>query len=168
MRLPASAVTQWRMEIARISAAVASTALVVGYVVGSGLWVTTGDVWYRSLEQPPWQPPGAVFGIIWPYNFAALIAAGVAVALSGSPAARTVWLVGLALSIIASLTWARLFFADHSLWPAAIALIAAAVLTVPIVVAAWNTRTWAGAILLPYNVWVALAAWLSVGYALRN
>jgi tryptophan-rich sensory protein len=60
------------------------------------------------------------------------------------------------------LLWAPL------LWPAAIALIAAAVLTVPIVVAAWNTRTWAGAILLPYNVWVALAASLSVGYALRN
>jgi tryptophan-rich sensory protein len=54
------------------------------------------------------------------------------------------------------------------LWPAAIALIAAAVLTAPIVVAAWNTRTWAGAILLPYNVWVALAASLSVCYALRN
>lgn len=156
------------MEIARISAAVASTALVVGYAVGSGLWVTTGDVWYRSLEQPPWQPPSAVFGIIWPYNFAALIAAGIAVALSGSAAARTVWLVGLALSVAAALAWARLFFVGHSLWPAAIALIAAAVLTAPIVVAAWNTRTWAGAILLPYNVWVALAASVSVGYALRN
>lgn len=156
------------MELTRISAAVASTALVVGYVVGSGLWVTTDDVWYRSLDQPPWQPPGAVFGIIWPYNFAALIAAGIAVSLSGSTAARTVWLVGLALSIAAALTWARLFYASHSLWPAAFALITAAVLTVPIVVAAWNTRTWAGAILLPYNVWVALAASLSVGYALRN
>lgn len=166
--VPALAVAQWRMEIARLSAAVASTALVVGYIVGSGLWVTTGDAWYRSLEQPPWQPPGAVFGIIWPYNFAVLIAAGIAVALYGSPVARTVWLVGLALSVAAALAWARLFFTSHSLWPAAIALIAAAVLTVPIVVAAWNTRTWAGAILLPYNVWVALAASLSVGYALRN
>lgn len=156
------------MEVARISAAVASTALVVGYAVGSGRWVTTGDVWYRSLEQPPWQPPSAVFGIIWPYNFAALIAAGIAVALSGSAAARMVWLVGLALSVAAALAWARLFFAGRSLWPAAIALIAAAVLTAPIVVAAWNTRIWAGAILLPYNVWVALAASVSVGYALRN
>ncbi|MEI6497746.1 MAG: TspO/MBR family protein [Actinomycetota bacterium] len=156
------------MEIARISAAVASTALVIGYAVGSRLLVTTGDVWYRSLERPPWQPPGVVIGIIWPYNFAALTAAGIAVALSGSPAARTVWLVGLALSIAASLAWARLFFTGHSLWPAAVALIAATVLTVPIVVAAWNTRTWAGAILLPYNVWVALAASVSVGYALRN
>jgi len=162
------AMAQWRIEIARISAAVASTALVVGYAVGSGRWVATGDVWYRSLEQPPWQPPSAVFGIIWPYNFAALIAAGIAVALSGSPAARTVWLVGLALSVAAALAWARLLFAGHSLWPAAVALIASAVLTVPIVVAAWNARTWAGAILLPYNVWVALAASVSVGYALRN
>jgi tryptophan-rich sensory protein len=162
------AVAQWLMELARISAAVASTAIVVGYIVGSGLWVTTSDVWYRSLEQPPWQPPGAVFGIIWPYNFAVLIAAGIAVALSGSPAARTVWLAGLALSVTAALVWARLFFASHSLWPAAIALIGAAVLTLPIVVAAWNTRTWAGVILLPYNVWVALAASVSVGYALRN
>lgn len=163
-----AAVAQWRMDISRISAAVASTALVVGYIVGSGMWVTTGDDWYRSLDRPPWQPPSAVIGIIWPYNFAVLIAAGIAVALSGSPAARTVWLVGLALSVAAALTWARLFYAGHSLWPAAIALIAAAVLTAPLVVAAWNTRTWAGAILLPYNVWMALAASLSVGYALRN
>ena len=156
------------MDIARISAAVASTVLVIGYAVGSGLWVATGDAWYRSLEQPPWQPPGAVFGIIWPYNFAVLVAAGIAVALNGSSTARAVWLVGLALSVAAALAWARLFFAGHSLWPAAIALIATAVLTVPIVVAAWNTRTWAGAILLPYNVWLALAASVSVGYALRN
>lgn len=73
-----------------------------------------------------------------------------------------------ALLAAAALAWARLFFVGHSLWPAAIALIAAAVLTAPIVVAAWNTRTWAGVILLPYNVWVALAASVSVGYALRN
>jgi len=159
---------QWRMEIARISAAVASTAIVAGYAVGSGLLVTTDSVWYRSLERPSWQPPSAVIGIIWPYNFAALIAAGIAVTLSGSPAARTVWLVGLALSVATALLWARLFFASHSLWPAAIALIAAAVLTVPIVVAAWNTRTWAGAILVPYNVWMALAASLQIGYALEN
>jgi len=159
---------QWCMGIARISAAVASTALVVGYAVGSGKWVTTTDVWYRSLKRPPWQPPSVVIGIIWPYNFAVLIAAGIAVAFGGSPTARTVWLVGLALSVAAALTWARLLFASHSLWPAAIALIASAALTVPIVVAAWNTHTWAGAILLPYNVWVALAASLAVDYALRN
>ncbi len=156
------------MEFARISAAVASTALVVGYVVGSGLLVTTSDPWYRSLVRPSWQPSSAVIGIIWPYNFAVLFAVGIALAFSGSPAVRTVWLVGLALSITAALVWARLFYFSHALWPAAIALIVSAVLTVPIVVVAWNTRTWAGVVLLPYNVWVALAASISVDYALQN
>jgi benzodiazapine receptor len=156
------------MDTGRIVAAVAGVALVVVYAVGSGVWVGSGDAWYRSLVRPPWQPPDAVFGIIWPYNFVALIAAGLAVALSGSPAARTVWLVGLALSVTAALAWARLFYVSHSLWPAAVALVAAAVLTVPIVVAAWHTRIWAGAMLVPYNVWLALAASLAVGYAVRN
>ena len=156
------------METSRIVAAVAGVALVVVYAVGSGLWVSGGDGWYRSLDRPPWQPPDAVFGIIWPYNFAALIAAGLAVALHGSATARWVWLVGLALSVAAALAWARLFYVDHALWAAAVALSVAAVLTVPIVVAAFGVRTWAGAILVPYNIWVALAASLSVGYALRN
>ena len=44
-------------------------ALVVFYAVGSGLWVNTGDNWYRSLNAPTWQPPNWVFGVIWPYNF---------------------------------------------------------------------------------------------------
>lgn len=156
------------MDTSRILAAVAGAMLVVVYAVGSGLWVTTGDDWYRSLDRPPWQPPGAVFGIIWPYNFAALIAAGLVVAFHGSTAARSVWLAGLALSVTAALAWARLFYVHHALWAAAAALIAAALLTVPIVVVAFGVRTWAGAILVPYNVWVALAASLSVGYALRN
>lgn len=161
-------VAQLRMDMARLWGGVASTALVIGYAIGSGLWVTTGDSWYRSLDRPPWQPPDAVVGIIWPYNFAALIAAGIAVAGAGSPAMRTTWLAGLALSVLAALAWARLFSVSHALWPAAVALIAAAAITVPMLVAAWRARTWAGAILVPYNVWLALAASLSVGYALRN
>jgi tryptophan-rich sensory protein len=156
------------MSAGRAVTAAVAVLLVVVYAVGSGRWVGTGDTWYRQLSRPPWQPPDAVFGIIWPYNFAALIAAGIAVSSSGGIAARTVWIAGLAASIAAALAWARLFYVSNSLWPAALALIAAAVLTVPIVVAAFRVRTWAGAILVPYNVWLALAASLAVGYAQRN
>ncbi|MFM8312380.1 MAG: tryptophan-rich sensory protein, partial [Ilumatobacteraceae bacterium] len=119
-------------------------------------------------SRPPWQPPDAVFGIIWPYNFVALVAAGIVVSTSGSVAARAIWLAGLASSIVAALAWARLFYASNQLWPAAVALIAATALTVPIVVAAFGVRRWAGAILVPYNAWLAIAASLAVGYAQRN
>lgn len=152
----------------RVIAAIASTVLVIGYALGSGLWVSTGDSWYRSLTRPPWQPPDVVFGLIWPYNFGALIAAGIAVAVGGTVAARWTWLVFLLLSVAAALGWARLFYIEQALWPSAISLGLAFLLTIPLVVTAWRTYTWAGVILLPYVVWVGLATSLAVGYAQRN
>ncbi|MDX2378747.1 MAG: TspO/MBR family protein [Acidimicrobiia bacterium] len=145
-----------------------SVALVVVYAAGSGWWVSTGDDWYQRLEQPAWQPPDAVFGLAWTYNFGALIAAGLAVSLQGTGAARVVWIAGLTLSVAAALAWARLFYVDHALWASAVLLIVATLLTIPLVVAAFITRTWAGAILVPYQVWLGLAASLAVGYARLN
>lgn len=156
------------MDVGRIVAGAVSVAIVVAYAVGSGWWVSTGDDWYQRLDRPAWQPPDVVFGLVWPYNFAALVAAGLAVSLQGTTTARVVWLAGLGVSVMAALAWARLFYVDHALWAAAIMLIVAALVTVPIVVAAFATRTWAGAILVPYQVWLALAASLSVGYARLN
>ena len=137
---------------------------------GLGAATTVQEIpgWYRSLTKPGWNPPDAVFGVVWPYNFVALVAAGVAVGAWGTSAVRLVWLVGLALSITTALAWARLFYVDHALWAAAIALVAATVLTSPVLAAAFMTRTWAGAILVPYQVWLALAASLSIGYARLN
>jgi tryptophan-rich sensory protein len=60
--------------------AFAGVALVFVYAIGSGLWVNTGDGWYRSLNQPAWQPPDFIFGIIWPYNFVVLGIAAVTIA----------------------------------------------------------------------------------------
>ena len=106
----------------RLLVALASTALVLGYVFGSGLWVSSGDGWYRSLVRPSWQPPGAVFGLIWPYNFVVLGIAGWIVANRGTSADRIVWLGSLAVGVAGALAWARLFYASHALWPAAAAL----------------------------------------------
>lgn len=156
------------MGAARMVTLVASVAIVALYAIGSLWWVRAGDDWYQQLDRPGWQPPDVVFGLIWPYNFAVLLAAGVAVAVHGTGAARSVWLAGLASSVVAALAWARLFYVSHSLWAAAIALLVATLATVPIVAAAHVTRTWAGAVLVPYQIWLALAASLAVGYARLN
>lgn len=156
------------MATGRVISMLASVAIVLVYAVVSGWWVSSGDDWYQRLERPWWQPPDVVFGVIWPYNFAALVAAGVVVAASGTSAVRSVWLVGLGGSVAAALVWARLFYVSHALWAAAIALVVAAVGTTAIVGAAFMTRAWAGAILVPYQVWLVLAASLSIGYARLN
>lgn len=153
------------VDVWRMSAIVVVIAAVIAYAVMSGVWVGTDSEWYRSLTQPAWQPPPWVFGVIWPYNFLALAGVGSVVAWR-APGSRVVaLLVFLVVSIAAALAWAYLFYVPHELTAAAIALSAAAALTVPIVVIAFLTGPVLGALLLPYQIWLVLAASLSWGYA---
>jgi len=145
-----------------------STALVVAYAVGAGRWVSTDAGWYRSLSKPPWQPPDVVFGLIWPYNFVMLAVAGWAVAGRDSRSEHAVWLISLALSVAAALTWAWLFYVPHSLTAAGFALTAATLLTIPLTVLTFRTSVPLGFCLLPYQLWLAVATSLAFGYATRN
>ena len=151
-----------------MAVAVVAVALVLAYAIGAGLWVSSGQQFYLSLDRPPWQPPDAVFGLIWPYNFVVLGISGVVVALTGTGRAAAVWLAFTTLSVVAALSWARLFYVSEALWPSAVALGLATLLTIPVVIASWRTETWSGVTLLPYIAWLATATSLAVGYAVRN
>ena len=143
-------------------------ALVFVYVIGSGLWVNTGDNWYRSLNQPAWQPPDFIFGIIWPYNFIILGVAAVTIAQRASTTATLIYLGFFALTVICALTWAFQFYRPHNLQTASIALALTALLTIPMVIIALRTSIPMGLALLPYQVWVAIAANLSYTYSKLN
>lgn len=137
------------------------------YVVGSGVWVRTGDAWYRSLERPAWQPPDVVFGLIWPYNFVMLAVVGTLVALNAQTG-RWLWTVTFSLSVVGALAWAYLFYVQQSPAASAWALGAAAAFTIPMVVMAFRMNVWAGVAMIPYQVWLVLATSLAVGYAALN
>jgi benzodiazapine receptor len=152
----------------RIVAAVAVVVLVIVYAVGSGRWVSTGSAWYLSLEQPWWQPPSWVFGLIWPYNFLVIIIVGIAITQKASAPRVITTLVLLAVTVTLAIAWAYLFYVPHELTQAAIALTAAALLTLPITVIAFGQQLWMGLLLVPYQVWVLLAASLSWGYVAKG
>ena len=142
--------------------------LVLIYVVGSGLWVNTGDGWYRGLNQPSWQPPDFVFGIIWPYNFIVLGYAAVIVSNRLSTALVATYLTVFAISVACALTWAYQFYRPHNLEAASTALTCVALLTIPLVVIA-SRASWTLALaLLPYQLWVSIASYLSWTYARLN
>jgi tryptophan-rich sensory protein len=147
---------------------VTAVVLVILYAVGSGRWVSTGSAWYLSLEQPWWQPPPWVFGLIWPYNFIMLMVAGIVVSRS-APSGRVIaFLALLATTVALAIGWAYLFYGPHELVWAAIALTGAAVLTLPVVGIAFGQALWLGLVLLPYQVWLFLAASLSWGYVAKS
>ena len=143
-------------------------AILAAYVIGSGLWVNTGDNWYRNLNQPSWQPPSFIFGIIWPYNFIVLGIAAVTIAEKAARANVFIYLAFFAFSVACALTWAYQFYRPHNLQLASIALIGTAVLTIPMVIVAFRTSIQIAVALLPYQVWVAIAASLSYQYSRLN
>ena len=143
-------------------------ALVLIYVVGSGLWVNTGDGWYRGLNQPSWQPPDFIFGIIWPYNFIVLGFAAVIVSNRLSTALVATYLTIFAASVACALTWAYQFYRPHNLAAASTALTCVAVLTIALVFIA-SRASWPLALaLMPYQIWVSIASFLSWSYARLN
>lgn len=148
----------------RIAAVAVGLVILVAYVALSGRWVSTGDSWYLDLDKPWWQPPPVVFGLIWPYNFVVLGVVAVAVGLGGRPGVSAAFLVCLAASVALAVAWAWLFYVPHHLLGAALALTGAAIITVGVLAAAFTTAAWLGWILVPYQVWLILAASLSWGY----
>ena len=143
-------------------------ALVVIYALGSGIWVSNAPGWYSSLVRPPWQPPDFVFGLIWPYNFIMLGIAAWNVAQTLSRTQTITWLLFFAASVTSALVWAYQFYVPHNLSVAAIALGIAALLTLPVLYLTFKASLLIGLLLVPYQVWVAIAATLAWGYSTRN
>ena len=145
----------------RYAIAASGIAIVLIYMIGSGLWVNTGDSWYANINKPSWQPPGFVFGIIWPYNFIVLGIASVVIAQRATTTTSLTYILFFALSVTAALTWAYLFYRPHDLTGAAIALTATAVLTIPMTYILFTISIPMAIAVMPYQVWVAIAAALN-------
>ena len=141
------------------------TAIVALYIIGSGRLVATDSQWYRSLTKPAWQPPSIVIGLIWPYNFALLIIATWVVASRLSSTHQLVWLICLALSVVAALSWAWLFFNQHSLTASAVALVLASAFTTPLLVISFRVSLTLGLAFVPYQLWLAVATSIAFHYA---
>jgi tryptophan-rich sensory protein len=148
----------------RTVAAAAGIALVLIYMIGSSLWVNTGDNWYRDLAKPSWQPPSFIFGLIWPYNFVVIGIASVLIAQRASKVTTTIYLAFFALSVAAALIWAFQFYRPHNYLASAIALTAAALLTLPMTYIVSTVSIPMVIAFAPYQIWVAIAASLSWGY----
>jgi translocator protein len=138
------------------------------YAFGSGIWVSSSPGWYSTLNRPSWQPPSAFIGLIWPYNFAVLGIASYQVSRTLTRFENVTWLAFFGLSIAAALTWAYQFYVPHNFLYASLALTSAALLTLPMLLLTFRASLAMGLLLVPYQIWVAIAASLAWGYLARN
>ena len=116
---------------------------------------------YRQLARPLWAPPGWVFAPVWTILYLSMAVAAWLVwcrrGILGALPALVLFLVQLAANAL----WSWLFFAWHQgAWSAA-EIVVLWLLIVATVVAFWRVRPLAGALLVPYLVWVSFAAVLT-------
>jgi tryptophan-rich sensory protein len=115
------------------------------------------ESFYGQLVQPPWAPPSSVFGPVWSVLYALMAIAAWLVWRSGgfraNRTALSLFVVQLALNAL----WSWLFFAWHlGAWAFADIVVLWAFI-VATLVSFWRVRFLAGALLIPYLLWVSFA-----------
>jgi tryptophan-rich sensory protein len=155
------------MSIWRTISAVIGIGFVLVYAGGANYW-NKQDGWYQSLNQPSWQPPGFVFGLIWPYNFIVIGIALWVIASKASPVVVASAVALFATSVVIALRWSYLFYEVHDLRSATISLFTTAILTIPFLAITFAQSIKVGIALIPYQIWIFTAAALNANYAANN
>lgn len=137
--------------------------LLVSFAAAGVGGVASADAgsFYGQLSRPAWAPPASLFGPVWSVLY---LLQGIGAWLvwrergfSGARVALGLFLVQLAANAL----WTWLFFAWRRGALAFGEVLVLWVLILATIVAFWRVRPLAGALLLPYLLWVSFAAALT-------
>ena len=144
------------------------TAAVAAISAGGGLAVDTESDWYRGLQLPSWQPPGAAFGPVWTALYI-LLARSAYLAWRDLAGARRRPVLGLyVLNGMLNLAWTVLFFRAHNPVLAGIEILLLLGTILALIVLMRPVSRQASWALVPYALWVAFAAALTWAIAAAN
>lgn len=152
---------QLRMSLLRWALFIIPTVMLLGImasiVAGSG----EDNRWYAALAKPTFQPPGFLFGIVWPILYALM---GMALALvlhARGAALRSAAAIAFAVQLFLNLCWSPLFFGMHQVSAAfwlLLLILAAAIVTTWLFAKVRYLAAW---LLVPYLAWLCFAALLN-------
>ena len=126
-----------------------------------------GD-WYAQLAKPSWNPPNAVFAPVWTILYLLMsISAWLVWKSSGLSRAKLPLLLYIIQLILNSL-WSFLFFGLHNIRFAFIDIIALWCFILITLLTFWKHNKLAGALFIPYLLWVSFASALNSAILSRN
>ena len=137
--------------------------------IGSLFTFKAIPTWYQGLKKPPYTPPNWVFGPVWTTLY---ILMGISVFLvwqkglvtNGAMLAFTLFWIQLALNAL----WSIIFFGIKSKGGGVITIIVLWLFILATIITSFRVSAWAGALLIPYIVWVSIASYLNIGVWLLN
>lgn len=132
----------------------------IAAAVGGAASVQAGP-FYAQLLRPDWAPPASLFGPVWTVLYVLMgVAAWLIWRVGGIRQARTalcLFLVQLALNAL----WSWLFFGWHRGALAFAEIVLLLALIAATLISFWRIKPLAGALLLPFLLWVGFAAALN-------
>lgn len=128
-----------------------------GAAAATGVMFRPGP-WYRGLRKPGWTPPNVLFPIAWGVIYIAIAFAGARVAsMPGAGLAMALWGAQIAFNTL----WTPVFFGLHRIRAGLVIIGVLWVLVAACTVTFWRMDAVAGALSLPYLVWISYAAALN-------
>ena len=140
----------------------------VAVVMGVGALIGTSfsvDAWYEALNKPPFQPPPAAFGIVWPILYLLIAIAGWRVFTSeGETPGWGLWLGQLVLNF----AWSPLFFGAHQIFWGIWVIVGTLSFALAFISVTWDKDRLAALCFFPYAAWLAFALILNISIWLLN
>ena len=140
------------------------------FLAACGAAGTTGSMfmpgaWYRGLSKPGWTPPDWMFPVTWTvlYLSSAIAAARIA-PMEGNSYGMAFW----ALQIAFNTLWTPVFFGLHRIRAAFVVMMFLWIAVASTMIAFFQLDLIAGALFVPYLIWVTIAGALNGSVWMRN
>ena len=138
-----------------VSLAVCFAAAIPGAVFPTGQW-------YAQLAKPALTPPNWVFGPVWTLLYLMMAVAAWLVWSDPSPPRARIPLIVFVVQLVLNAAWSCLFFGLHSIGLALADIVVLWATILATLISFWRLRKLAGALLIPYLLWVSFAGYLNI------
>ena len=132
-------------------------ALIIGGLASSN---TADDVWYQTLIKSPLNPPGYVFGIVWPILYLLMSIS----AFRTFDETKDLFLIQLLFNTL----WSWLFFAFQMPFIALLNIWLLIYLNIKINLKMFYQDKLSGLLFIPYVLWLFFASYLNLFIVLNN
>lgn len=139
-------------------------------VGGLSSFITRGDMdIYKTVERPPFSPPGIVFPIVWTVLY---ILMGISLYLvwnnGDQYANKNNAFILFGFQMFLNFIWSPVFFSAKQYLLAFIILIVLWITVLLMIISFYKIYKPAGLLQIPYIIWLTIAAYLNIGIYLLN
>lgn len=127
-------------------------------------WCTfqTVTTWYPTINKPDWRPPNWLFGPVWTFLYISIAIAGWRVWIRRFDSDTKIALAAFFIQLFLNALWSVFFFSLNWIGAAAIEIVFLWISIAATSFLFWRIDRIAGAIFIPYLLWVSYASALTI------